>query len=258
MPLTELRKSVTLSVVIPAYNEAQNLRGAVVDVMMAGEQLDQLEVLVVNDGSSDGTGVVADALAREFPQVTAIHHPSNLGVAEAYRTGLARARLDYFTMLPGDNEVALESIRDIFSAIGSADLVIPYHATPWLRTWQRRAITWLCTSEVNLLLAVRLRYYQGPTVYPTALARRLPLANGFIFPTEMLIHAILAGYSWKQVGLTHQQRTYGQSKAVHPSNLLQGQKRLLELFWELRIRHRRVLPRVNRNPALDILEGTRL
>lgn len=258
MMSSDRRLATTVSVVIPAYNESENLRGAVCDVLAAAVQLDGVEVLIVNDGSSDGTAQIADHLAAEFAQVVAIHHPHNRGVAEAYRTGLERARLNYFTMFPGDNEVALASIREIFALVGSADLVIPYHGTPWLRTWPRRAITWFCTTQVNLLLSMRLRYYQGPTVYPTALARQLPVTSGFIFPTEMLVHAILAGYTWKEVGLTHQERTYGRSKAVGLPNLLQGQKRLFELWWELRVKRKRAVPRISREPALDVLEGTRL
>src|SRR6266508_1325533 len=104
-----------LSVVIPAYNEAGNLERAVQEVVRAALDFDDYEILIVNDGSSDETGQLADRLARETPRVSAIHHPDNQGFAAAYRTGLAAARMDYFTFVPGDNEIRPESVQQIFA-----------------------------------------------------------------------------------------------------------------------------------------------
>lgn len=247
----------TLSVVVPAYNEARNLEGAVRDVVSAAAGFEDFELLIVDDGSTDGTGEVAERLAREIPQVTAIHHPRNLGFAAAYRTALARARTSYFTFVPGDHEVATESVRDIFAAVGSADLVIPYHATPWKRAWHRRLLTWICSTQLNWLFGWRLHYYQGPTVYPTALARTLPATvSGFFFVTEMLVAAVHAGYSWVEVGLRHQERAYGSSKAVALSNMVNAQRTILRLWWDIRVRSRRGIPRAGRDTAREVLGGT--
>src|SRR6185503_5684129 len=102
----------------------------------------------------------------------------------------------------------------IFEAVGKADLVVPYHATPWKRTLLRRTLTWTCTTELNILFGWHLPYYQGPVVYPTELARRLPRkTRGFFFATEMLVNAMATGGSWIPVGLVHQERAYGRSKA---------------------------------------------
>ena len=245
----------SLSVLVPAYNEAQNLGPAVQDVLAAGAGLDGLEVLIVDDGSTDGTGEVAEQLAHAHEQVIALHHERNRGFVAAYDTAVAQARMSYFTFVPGDHEVAPESVRSIFAAIGSADLVVPYHATPWRRPWLRRLLTWVCTTEVNLLFGWRLRYYQGPVVYPTALARALPRqARGFFFATEMLVNALDAGYSFKEVGLAHQERAYGRSKAVAISNIVDAEKTILRLWWTIRVRGRRVAPRA----ADNVLEGLQL
>lgn len=254
-----MQRQRTLSVLIPAYNEAQNIEAAVRDVLDAAAGFQEVEVLVVNDGSTDGTGEVADRLARDMPQVSAIHHPRNQGFAAAYRTGLQRARMQYFTFVPGDHEVAPESVRDIFAAIGTYDLVVPYHGTPWKRAWHRRVLTWVCTTEFNVLFGWRLKYYQGPTVYPTTLARALPLtAHGFFFVAEMLVHALEAGYSFTEVGLTHQERVYGRSKAVALPNIVDAEKTILRLWWDVRVRRQRAVPRVSRDTPSNALEGVHL
>jgi glycosyltransferase involved in cell wall biosynthesis len=227
----------SMSVVVPAYNEMGNLEGAVRDVVHALRSFDEYEVIIVNDGSTDGTGEVADRLAATLPNVRVIHHDVNRGFSESYQTGLRNARMSYFTFVPGDNEVALESVVDIFDAVGKADIVVPYHGTPWKRTWSRRLLTWICTTQLNIAFGRRLHYYQGPAVYPTALARALPNnTRGFFFATEMLVNALMMGYSIIEVPLIHNERTYGQSKAVQGLSIVKAQLTVLRLWWTLRVR----------------------
>jgi hypothetical protein len=255
MPLAPRR---TLSVLVPAYNEAENLEGAVRDVLDAAAAADfeDVQVLVVDDGSTDGTAEVADRLAHDIPQVVAIHHPHNRGFVAAYESAVEHARNNYFTFVPGDHEVAPESVCDIFRAIGSADLVVPYHGTPWKRAWHRRLLTFICTSQFNALFGWRLKYYQGPTVYPIALARQLPrTTHGFFFVAEMLVHALAAGYSWTEVGLTHQERAHGRSKAVALSNIVDAQKTIVRLWWAVRVKRQRVVPPATSQLSSKVLEG---
>jgi glycosyltransferase involved in cell wall biosynthesis len=232
-----MRSARTMSVVVPAYNEMGNLANAVQDVVHALRTFDDYEVIIVNDGSQDGTGEVADGLAATIDCVRVVHHEKNRGFSASYQTGLQHARMAYFTFVPGDHEVAAESVEEILNATGKADLVIPYHGTPWNRTWQRRMLTWICTTQLNVLFGRNLKYYQGPAVYPTQLARVLPInTGGFFFATEMLLNALLMGYSWIEVPLIHHERAYGQSKAVKPSNIVNAQMTILRLWWTLRVR----------------------
>ncbi len=234
----------TLSIIVPAFNEALNLAGAVHESIASAEAvgLDDWQIIVVDDGSTDDTAVVAERLARQIPCVETVRHERNLGFAAAYRTGLALARMEHVTFVPGDNEVAPDSLRDIFAAIGSAELVVPYHATPWLRSWGRRLLTWVSTHEVNLLFGWGMHYYQGPTVYPTDLARALPVScSGFFYVTEMLVEALFAKYTCVEVGLRHQERSYGRSKAVGLTKILDAEREILQLWWDLRICRRPAL-----------------
>ena len=227
----------SISIVVPAYNESGNLEGAVRDVVAIAHGRCEYEIIIVDDGSRDGTAELADQLAAEYHSVHALHHACNQGFAAAYRTGLEHARFDYFTFVPGDHEVAPESLAAIFDAVGGADVVVPYHGTPWNRAWHRRALTRICTSQLNLLFGYGLRYFQGPAVYPTRLARSLPkTTTGFFFATEMLVHALAMGLSWVEVPLTHKERAYGQSKAVRWSNIVNAQVTILKLWWSIRVR----------------------
>jgi glycosyltransferase involved in cell wall biosynthesis len=230
-----METSRRVSIFVPAYNEVLNLAGAIQDIVGAAEAvLDDYEVLLVNDGSTDGTRELADRLAREYPKVHVIHQPRNLGIAAAYAKALADAKLNYFSFLPADREVSAESIKAIFGAVGRADIVVPYHANTWARPPLRRFLTWGYRSLVNRAFALNLKYYQGPSIYPTALARQLPKEiGGFYFPTEMLVHAVRAGHSCVEVGLIHQQREHGASKAVSVGNILKALTTIARLWWRV-------------------------
>jgi glycosyltransferase involved in cell wall biosynthesis len=239
----------SVSVMVAAYNEVHALEGAVTDVLAALRDFAEYEVIIVDDGSTDGTADLADRLSAEHPAVRVVHHPVNRGIAAVYRTGLEAATKRYFTWVGGDREIAAESVAAILDAIGGADLVIPYHATPEARAWHRRVVTWLCTQQINVLFGWPLHYYQGPTVYPREFALALPVQNqGFFFASEMLIRALSAGLSWVEVGLKHQERQHGKSNAVKLTHLLSAQMSVLGLWSSLRLGIGR--PAAPRTPAV--------
>ena len=165
---------------LPAYNEVANLERSVADIVWAAERVPgEYEILIINDGSTDGPGELAERLARENPRIRAVHQPRNMGIAAAYERALDEAKLDHFSFLAADGEIARESVRDILAAVGRADIVAPYHQNPRARQLHRRFLTWASTALVNRLFGLRMHYYQGPCIYPVALARdRCPRARG--------------------------------------------------------------------------------
>ncbi len=213
-----------VSIIVPAYNEAPTLEAVVAEIIAAAEaRLDDWEILIVDDGSTDQTGLLADHLAQQHRHVRALHHAHNRGIAAAYATGLGAAMLDYVTFVGADGEIHPRSIRRLFATIGTADLIIPYHATPQARQWHRRILTRISTALVNHLFGFHLRYFQGPVIYPTALARRLPkTARGFYFLTEMLVHALTEGYGYTEVPLFHRARQAGESQGVSVGNIIRA------------------------------------
>lgn len=227
-----------LSVVVPAFNEYGNLRQAVDDVAdaLSIAQVAPAEIIVVNDGSTDLTGTLADRMTLARPYMQVRHHVGNRGLRAAYETGLEAAHYDHLWWVPGDGEITMDSLVRVLHAyrLTRKDLVVPYHGTPELRPWFRRALTWISTAEMNLLFGHNLRYFQGPVIYPTELARSLPRTSpGFFCMAEMLLHALAAGYSYTPVPLTHQERAYGVSKAVSWRRIWDAQMDVLRFWWRI-------------------------
>ena len=94
-----------LTVFFPAYNDSGTIASMVVSAVLAASRLtSDFEVLVINDGSGDSTPLIADELARVYPQVRAIHHQGNRGYGGALRSGFAAATKDLIFYTDGDGQ----------------------------------------------------------------------------------------------------------------------------------------------------------
>src|ERR1041385_6719184 len=92
-----------LSVFFPAYNDSGTIASMVIrSVKAASELTPDFEIIIVDDGSGDGTADIADELARTYPQVRAVHHPTNRDYGAALRTGFRSATKDLIFYTDGD------------------------------------------------------------------------------------------------------------------------------------------------------------
>ncbi|MEK7140980.1 MAG: glycosyltransferase family 2 protein, partial [Patescibacteria group bacterium] len=131
-----------VSIIMPAYNEAGNLVRAVASASaVCGKLHVPYEVIIINDGSHDDTGAVANNLAKKSSHVRVIHNTTNQGFGAAFRTGLAQAMYSYTTIFPSDNEMKKESLSDLIRARHRADFISAYMANPLMRTMDRRIIS---------------------------------------------------------------------------------------------------------------------
>ncbi|HEV8356795.1 MAG TPA: glycosyltransferase [Gemmatimonadales bacterium] len=116
-----------LTVVLMAYNEADSLSPVAEEIVRALELLrGSAELLIIDDGSTDGSATIADHLETLFLPVRVIHHSVNLGLGGVYRTGFTEARGRFVTFFPADGQFPATIIADFRQAAESADLVLGY------------------------------------------------------------------------------------------------------------------------------------
>lgn len=142
-----------LTLAMPAYNEAQNLERV---VEAERRSLDGLhyEILVVDDGSTDGTSAIADALAARHPEVRVVHHERNLGFSGGWRSCVSESRGAWVFLEPADGQVAAGTARAFYEQRGSSEIVIGvrrYAGRPVLR----RALSWGFHAFTRVLLGLR-------------------------------------------------------------------------------------------------------
>ena len=108
-----------------AWDEIATLRTVVLAQLSALARLGvPYELLIIDDGSTDGTGEEADRLAREYPEVRVIHHGENRGLGGVYRTGFIGARGDFVTFFPADGQFPASILERFYPLVESWDMVL--------------------------------------------------------------------------------------------------------------------------------------
>lgn len=120
-----------LTIAIPAYDEVANLGPAVDEARAAAARVapGDAEILVIDDGSRDGTAAVADGLALRFTDVRVVRHDTNRGFSGAMATCFREARGDWIFLAPADGQTPMAEVIGFFECIDDADIVVGVRAT---------------------------------------------------------------------------------------------------------------------------------
>lgn len=237
----------TVSIIVLAYNERENLEPTIANILNAvGDLFLDYEILIVDcvrsDGTDDGTRAIAMRLAMEHPKIRSIQKPS-AAIGLKYWDGVRAARFEYVTFLPGDNETTPETIREIFRSVGRADVVATYTANMGVRPFSRRVISRLYTLIMNTMFWMRLRYFNGPSILKASLLKSLPphaKQNGsFSFNAENLIRLIKGGASFVEIPMYLYPQLNRKTKALNFKNLFSIMNHIWRLFWEIQVLRRR-------------------
>lgn len=228
----------SLSIVIPAYNEAGNLEATIKNIQAASSVLrGDYEAIIVNDCSKDQTAEIANRLVQENPKIRVIHNSENLGFGGSYKRGLESARLANTVMIPGDDAYPVESLKAIFENVGTAKIVMTYTTNMDVRPLNRRLISKGFVVFMNFLFGLRLKYYNGVTVLPTAVAQALRPSDGFSYAAENLVRLIkLRHFSYTQVPCVITERKAGKTKAFSPKNIFDVLRGISNLWLDVFVR----------------------
>ncbi len=229
--MTQPRHS--LSVIVPAYGEADNILPTLENILAAldGLPLDA-EVLVIDDGSTDGTADRVRERAPTLPGVRLLVNDRNRGFGWTYRRGVEAASGDYIVMVHGDNAWNAATLRDLFSHVGSADVIVGYTRDMWRsRVWTRTILSKAFTLLVNAITGRRLRYYNGLQIHPAPLLKQLEVhSTGYGFQAEVLAQSLRRSRTFVEVPMTLSERQRGASKAFRPANVADVARTLVRLW----------------------------
>ncbi|QFZ21284.1 polyprenol monophosphomannose synthase [Saccharothrix syringae] len=224
--MTNGSRTVPTTVVVPTYNERDNLpvlAGRLLDLGVEG-----LRLLVVDDDSPDGTGEVADKLAAEHPdRVAVVHREVKDGLGRAYVTGMGRALADgaeVVVQMDADLSHPVEAVPRLLAPLaeGAADFVIGSRYVPggsldtsW--PWHRRALSRWANVYVNGVLGLGVRdATAGFKAWSAKALRTVDLdsvrSNGYSFQVEMNHRALSRGLRVVEVPITFTERVEGTSK----------------------------------------------
>jgi len=207
--------------VVPTYNEAENLEWIIGRLRRAEPALD---VLVVDDGSPDGTGSIADRLAADDAQIHVLHRTEKAGLGAAYLHGFRwalDAGYDVIGEMDADGSHQPEELHRLLGALRSADLVIGSRWVPGgsVVNWplSREALSRGGNLYVRLLLGIKVRdATAGFRVFRRTTLEKIDISTvqstGYVFQTELVTRALRAGLTVAEVPVEFVERVRGDSK----------------------------------------------
>jgi glycosyltransferase involved in cell wall biosynthesis len=201
-------------VVFPAYNEEANIEACVIvaDALLKEVVIDY-EVIVVDDGSSDRTRELTDALKSRLPKVQCIAHGRNLGYGAALRTGFAAARFEYLFFSDSDRQFDILDITYLLAVANNVDIVVGYRRErrdPLIR----KIAAWGYNQLVSMLFDVRVKDIDcafklfNRRVFDTITVQ----SDRWFVNTEILAKARIVGHQISQVPVSHLHRRADASK----------------------------------------------
>ncbi len=223
-----------ISVVIMAFNEANSLKTVVREIDSVLNELERpYEVVIVDDGSSDGTEVIADQLAKKIARVRVVHHEVNQGLGGVYRTGFAQVRGDFITFFPADGQMPANIIKQFVPLMDNKDVVLGY--LPKQDSILAKTLSF-AERVLYTLLFGRLPKFKGVFMVRRALLDELELKStgrGWAVVVELFIRASRGGYRLMSVPTEIRPRMSGESKVNNFHTIWANLKQMFALRFYL-------------------------
>ncbi len=235
-PEPSQRRLPGLSVFLPCHNEEENVT-RVVDNFRS--QLDrfalQHEIIIVNDGSRDRTGQLADALAASVPGIKVVHHPVNRGYGGAVISGIRAATLPYVLLCDGDGQFDAGELDHLVPMVPQYDVVVGRRVRRADRLIRRlNGKAW--TALVRMLFKIRITDIDcGFKLFKREFIRDLDLrARGAMISTELMVKVAARGARIAEVEVGHLPRLAGEQSGASPKVIIRAFMELFRLYGDLR------------------------
>jgi len=225
-----------LSVFLPSHNEEANVERVVRGYLAALPRFaDDYEVIVVDDGSRDRTGEIADRLAGEDTHVRVVHHPVNRGYGGAVTSGIRAARMPYVLLSDGDGQFNPDEVGKLTPFVPEYDVVAgrrAHRADHLIRKLNGKAWTLL----VRMVLGIGISDIDcGFKLFKREYLDRIELhARGAMISTELMARLAGAGARVREVEVTHLPRLAGEQSGANLKVVMRAFKELFQLYGELR------------------------
>lgn len=222
---------LSLSVFFPCYNEEANVERITLAALDACRSItDDFEIIIVDDGSRDRTGDIADRLAAEHESVRAVHNRPNRGYGGALQRGFTEATKEWVFYTDGDGQFDFKEIPKLIELLDRYDIASGYRldrCDPLIR----RLNGWGWTTLCNLVLGMWIRDIDCAfKIYPRRLFDEITMASeGALIDAEILARATRRGYRIGQVGVHHYPRTAGAQTGANIKVIARAFVELLKL-----------------------------
>jgi len=227
---------LSITVFFPCYNEQDNVTRNVQQAMQVLERLNiDFEVIIVDDGSSDRTGQIADEMAGQNSKVKVVHHGTNLGYGAALQSGFRAAAKELVFYTDGDGQFDIAEMPPLLGLMEQYDIVSCYRLNRQ-DNLIRKINGWCWTKLVCWLFGMKIRDIDCAfKLYKREIFDRIRLSSaGALIDAEILARAVRKGYRVTQKGVHHYPRAAGTQTGGSVRVILRAFKELLQLHAQMK------------------------
>ena len=232
----------TISLFFPVYNDGHAIAGLTESaVRILAEVTSRFEIVIINDGSTDDSGKVADQLSQTYPSVRVIHHGVNRGYGEALRTGFAEVSgCEWICFTDGDHQYDIGEIRDFAKLLPHYGMLLGFRARKTYGPF-RRVLSWGLNKLVRLAFGTRFRDVTcGFKMVRSEVMAGMPLVSRNAFAGgEVAIRAAYKGYPVGEVSISMYPRQVGSSSIVSLRSIAITLADILKVRRDLFLNHPR-------------------
>jgi glycosyltransferase involved in cell wall biosynthesis len=233
---SEQKEPVSISVFFPCYNEQDNVARTAEQALKVLKKLNaDFEIIIVNDGSSDSTGQIADELADRDNRIKVVHHPTNLGYGAALQSGFKAAAKKLVFYTDGDRQFDIAEMPPLLPLMNKYDIVSCYRLNRQ-DTLVRKINAWCWTKLVCFLFNMKVRDIDCAfKLYKREIFDNIKMSSsGALIDAEILARAVRKGYTITQTGVHHYPRTAGTQTGANIKVILRAFKELFRLYNRIR------------------------
>ena len=221
-----------LTVIVPCYNEEQSIAQTVGSIVRVTPELDlKVELLLVDDGSSDRTAEEMEKLCEKFPFCRMKRNEKNLGLGRTVLSCYSQIpRQSWVTVIPGDNEFIFGSVKNLLAIRHDFDLILGYLQNTIIRNILRRMASDTFSAIVRFIYGYPYKYLNGMKLYRIAVFESIEVVStGHAFNAELLAKAILRnpGLRVGEAPFLARGRSLGQTKAFRLSSIIRAVRDIL-------------------------------
>ena len=231
----------SLSVIVPLYNEEENVHATVAEIRSRiFPRVRTCEIILGDDGSTDGTARLCEALAAPDRRIRVVRHPSNLGYGAALRSGFEAASSPLIFYTDGDLQFDLAEIDRLIALLEGADIVTGYRINRQ-DPWHRRFNAAFYNLVMRILFDVRVKDLDCAfKFYRKSIFDVIHLkSDGILISGEIMAQAVQHAFVIREVGVTHYPRTRGVPTGNNPLVVLSAMGDLVRFCWsQWRLKHR--------------------
>jgi glycosyltransferase involved in cell wall biosynthesis len=232
----------TVSAFFPCYNDSLAIGTMVRSVRrVLAEAVDDFEIIVVDDGSSDGSLAVLQALTVEIPELRLVVHDRNRGYGGALLSGFAASTREWVFYTDGDAQYDAGELGRCIDAVAADTDIVQGYKLGRGDAWYRKLIgrTYHHTVRVLFRLHVRDTDCDFRLIRRSLLDRVELVSTSGVICVEMMRKFEDAGARFAEVGVSHYPRPHGRSQFFRLPAIARSARQLLALWWDLMVRTHR-------------------